>query len=180
MANCLIEAGLKIDPDLDPPDAGNIYGYWESKRFREIISNHVDNIVGILGTTKQLYDLFSMYPDGYWIWKYPSAVAVLETIQVTDPRAIVICMDRNREAVVKSMIRHSEIKGGEPMKPEYYESYYDDRIESFHQYKGRKLLIRFEDLVDDPVLTTNRALEFIGVPQRVSNIKCLDRNEVHF
>lgn len=170
---CLEKAGFKMDEDLIPGDIANIYGYYESRRFKaECLKQAVSRRPGVEGF-KKLLD-----KKGRWVWKYPKAVFVLNVIFAATKNMFVIYMDRPKNDVIKSMIRHAELKNVVPTLKEY-PLWYDGSLKAIDAYKHRKFKVSFIDLVNNEKKIMNEVLEFLGLEPNY-NYTAVDIEEVHF
>jgi len=173
MMRCLEKAGFKMDDDLIPGDIGNIYGYYESRRFKaECHKITMSREPGIEGF-RRLLD-----KKGRWAWKYPKSVFMLNVIFAATKNMFVIYMDRPKNDVIKSMIRHAELKNVAPTLKEY-SLFYNGSLRAINAYEHRKLKVSFIDLVKDEKKIMNEVLEFLGLEANY-NYTAVDIEEVHF
>ncbi len=173
MMRCLEKAGFKMAEDLIPGDIGNIYGYYESERFKaECLKQSRAREPSIEGFRKLLDK------KGRWAWKYPKAVFMLNVIFAATKNMFVIYMDRPRNDVIKSMIRHAELKNIVPTTEEY-SLWYNGSLRAINAYEHKKLIVSFLALVKNEKRVMNEVLGFLGLEANY-NYTAVDIGEVHF
>jgi len=195
MMRCLEMAGFKMAEDLQPGDGGNIYGYYESKRFKDLcrkehqrrIEKHrtFDRALEALKTSSSMLhkpdeDLRRLLGEkGKWAWKWPLAVFLLDEMFEAAENVVVIFMSRPKDDVINSLIRHCEIKGVTPYSEEIYAEWYDMAFKFFQVYKHKKILVNFLDLVENEKMVMNEILDFLGLEPNY-DCSAVDIGEVHF
>ena len=178
MMRCLEMAGFKMAEDFQPWDRGNIYGYYESERFkdlcREAFIRKREHAKPDVENLRRLLD-----KEGKWAWKVPWAVFILDEIFEAAGNMIVIFMSRPKADVIRSWIRHCEIQGVTPYSEEIYSQWYDEAHYSFQAYKHDKIKVNFLDLVGNEKGAMNEILYSLGLE---TNYDCtaVDIREVHF
>jgi hypothetical protein len=172
---CLEKAGFKMAEDLKPGDSGNIYGYYESIRFREICQpRNFSNGIPDIEAFREL-----LAKEGKWAWKYPKVVFLLEAVFEAAENMFVIYMDRPRNDVVRSMIRHAELSKVTPYVEEAYIHLYYTSLRAINAYNHKKIIVSFLDLVKNEERVMNEVLDFLGLEANY-NYTAVDIGEVHF
>lgn len=176
MMRCLEKAGFKMAEDLKPGDIGNIYGYYESKRFKELCGTSalLDDGSPDIEAFREL-----LAKQGKWAWKYPKAIFMLNEIFEAAENMIVIYMDRPRGDVVKSMFRHAKLSKVIPYVEEAYVHLYDIALRAINAYNHKKIIVSFLDLVKNEERIMNEVLDFLGLEANY-NYTAVDIGEVHF
>ena len=175
MMRCLEKAGFKMAEDLKPGDSGNIYGYYESLRFKELCrSESWSNGIPDIEAFREL-----LAKEGQWAWKYPKVVFLLEAIFEATENMFVIYMDRPRKDVVRSNLRLAKLSKVRPYVEEAYEHLYNVALIAINAYNHKKLMVSFLDLVKNEEKIMNEVLDFLGLE---TNYKytAVDIGEVHF
>ena len=175
MMRCLEKAGFKMAEDLKPGDSGNIYGYYESERFRELCQpKNMSNGRPDMEAFRAL-----LAKEGKWAWKYPKVVFLLEAAFEAAENMFVIYMDRPRNDVVRSMIRHAKLSKTTPYVEEAYEYWYNLALTAINEYNHKKLIVSFLELVKNEEKIMNEVLDFLGLETNY-NYTAVDIGEVHF
>ncbi|KKK77915.1 hypothetical protein LCGC14_2848800 [marine sediment metagenome] len=172
---CLEKAEFKMAEDLKPGDSANIYGYYESMRFKELCQPR--NLINGRPDIEAFRELLAK--EGKWAWKYPKVVFLLEAVFEAAENMFVIYMDRPRKDVVKSMIRHAKLSKARPYVEEAYEYLYIRALIAIDAYKHKKLKVSFLDLVKNEKRVMNEVLDFLGLEANY-NYTAVDIGEVHF
>ncbi len=175
MMRCLEKAGFKMAEDLKPGDSGNIYGYYESTRFKKLCSSDAE--IDGRPDIEAFRELLAK--EGKWAWKYPKVVFLLEAIFEAAENMFVIYMDRPRNDVVRSMIRHAELSKVVPYVEEVYMHWYYTALRAINAYKHKKLKVNFLELVKNEKRVMNEVLDFLGLEANY-NYTAVDVREVHF
>ncbi len=173
MMRCLEKAGFKMAEDLKPGDSGNIYGYYESVRFKELCKSKLDDSLDIEAFRELLAK------EGKWAWKYPKVVFLLEAVFQAAENMFVIYMDRPRNDVVRSMLRHAKLNKVRPYVEEAYVHLYNLALIAINAYEYKKLKVSFIDLVKNEERVMNEVLDFLGLEANY-NYTAVDIGEVHF
>ena len=189
MMRCLEMAGFKMAENLQLGDEGNIYGYYESKRFKQLCLRAFDRwrLEELKSDTPSNTLRYSPKKDltrlldkkGRWAWKYPWAVFVLDELFEAAVNMIVIFMSRPKDYVIKSSIRHCKIRGVTPYPEKIYAQWYDLTLEAIKAYRHKKIKVNFLDLVENEKMVMNEILDFLGLE---TNYDCtaVDLREAHF
>jgi len=178
MMRCLEMAGFKMAEDLTPGDKGNIYGYYESERFKDLCYEAAFERSRAL--TRDVENLRKLLDkEGRWAWKCPWAVVVLDELFEAAENMIVIYMSRPKDDVIRSWIRHCGIQGVTPLSEESYAQFYDAAFNFYQAYRYKKIEVNFLDLVENEKVVMNEILDFLGLE---TNYDCtaVDIREVHF
>ena len=176
MMRCLEKAGFKMAEDLKPGDSGNIYGYYESMRFKKLCASAswVNDDSPDIEAFREL-----LAKEGKWAWKYPKVVFLLEAVFEAAENMFVIYMDRPRDDVVRSMIRHAKLSKVRPYGEEVYEHLYNVAVIAINNYEHKKLKVGFLELVKNEKRIMNEVLDFLGLEANY-NYTAVDIGEVHF
>ena len=190
MMRCLEMAGFKMAEDLQLGDGGNMYGYYESKRFKALCreqkvgSMTLDELRAGIRTgrdhkpnVEKLRKLLDK--KGNWAWKYPFAVFMLDTIFEAAENMFVIYMVRPKADVINSWLRQCEINDTTPYPVGLYSLWYDITLEAIEAYRHKKIKVDFLDLVENEKMVMNEILDILGLE---TNYDCtaVDIREVHF
>ena len=189
MMRCLEMAGFKMDENLQLGDEGNVYGYYESGRFKQLCFKALERKLKEDKTIKAGFSLTPPKPDedlrrlldkkGKWAWKIPWAVFVLDTLFEVAENMIVIFMFRPKDHVISSMIMHCEIAGVIPFSEDIYVRWYEGAFNSFQAYRHKKIKVDFLDLVENEKVIMNEILDFLGLETNY-DFTAVDIREVHF
>jgi len=176
MTRCLKEAGLQMSNDLLAANKANVHGFFESHRFKDLSKRCISGSRCV----NEFRNLLNN--EGYWVWKYPRCVQVLDVIWEAIPDAVIIFMDRNKPDTMKSLARHAWILGMTPKSKQLYSNHYDSAYDWFkrHKGKGKTITARFENLIKNPVGVVNRVLKLADIPIQVDKVDALDKKEIHF
>lgn len=184
LARCFYLLGYNFEKDLITGDNGNIYGYYESQMFKKAVEGIIKYRSAMKPFARHIFkDIFNR--EGYWVWKYPKAVRMLDTLAQISNDMKVVYMSRPEDQVILSMVRHAQVKGVRPLPEAEYKREYDYAEACYLRYRGEKIQVEFSDLLKDPVdiLYSLSIWLYNDIPYEVVEANLydvVDRKEVHF